>query len=77
MQFQGASFKMDAAMHASEREAVVLAAKNPLDATHMVLVMAGNDALRTVKVASAGVGGAEYLLMDDGSPMRSGFLGAK
>jgi hypothetical protein len=43
----------------------------------MVLVMAGNDALRTVKVASAGVGGAEYLLMDDGNPLRSGFLGAK
>ena len=64
-------------MHASEREALVLAAKNPLDATHMVLVIAGNDALRTVKAADAGVGAAQYQLIDDGNPTRSGFLGMK
>jgi len=73
--FNGASFKLDSAVHASEREAVVLAAKNPLDPAHMLLVVAGNDALRTVKAAEAGAGGAEYLLIDDGNPSRTGFLG--
>jgi hypothetical protein len=75
LSFQGASFKIDGAVHASEREALVLAARNPLDPTHMVLVIAGNDALRTVKAAGAGVGQAEYLLLDDGSPLRTGFVG--
>ena len=37
--------------HASERDALLLAGKNPLDPAHMVLVVAGNDALRTVKLA--------------------------
>ncbi len=74
LDFAGASFKLDSAQHASEREALVLAAKNPLDPAHMVLVIAGNDALRTVKAANAGVGAAEYMVLDDGNPMRSGFL---
>ena len=71
---QGADFKIDGAVHASEREAVVFAAKNPLDASHMVLAVAGNDALRTVK-ASRAEAPAEYLLLDDGNPMKSGFVG--
>ena len=61
-------------MHASEREALVFAAKNPLDPAHMVLVVAGNDALRTVKAARAEAP-AEYLLLDDGNPVRTGFVG--
>ncbi len=75
LDFAGASFKLDSAVYASEREALVLAAKNPLDPTHMVLVIAGNDALRTVKAAEAGVGGAEYMVLDDGNAPRTGFLG--
>jgi hypothetical protein len=54
LDYQGAIFKMDNQVHASEREALTLAAKNPLDASHMVLVLAGNDALRTVKLATSG-----------------------
>jgi hypothetical protein len=72
--FQSGSFKIDGDVHASEREAVVLAAKNPLDAAHMVLAVAGNDALRTVK-ASRAEAPAEYVLLDDGNPQRSGFVG--
>jgi hypothetical protein len=45
-------FKLDGAAHASERDALLFAGKNPLDAAHMVLVVAGNDALRTVKLTS-------------------------
>jgi hypothetical protein len=71
--FDGASFKLDGDVHASEREALVYAARNPLDASHMVLVAAGNDALRTVK-ASRLEARAEYVLLDDGNPPRNGFI---
>ena len=74
LSYQGAAFQMDGDVHASEREAVVFATKNPLDAAHMVLAVAGNDALRTVK-ASRAEAPAEYVLLDDGNPQRSGFLG--
>jgi hypothetical protein len=72
--YQGAGFQIDGDVHASEREALVFAAKNPLDAAHMVLAVAGNDALRTVK-ASRAEAPAEYVLLDDGNPQRSGFVG--
>jgi len=51
--WDGAVFKMDSKTHSDERDALTYAAKNPLDASHMVLVVAGNDALRTVKAATA------------------------
>ncbi len=73
LKFEGASFRIDGEVHASEREALVFAAKNPLDPAHMVLTVAGNDALRTVK-ASRIQAAAEYVLLDDGTPARNGFL---
>ena len=72
--FDGGSFQVDGATHASEREALLLAAKNPLDESHMILVMAGNDALRTVKSLRAEAA-AEYVLYEDGGPLRTGFIG--
>jgi hypothetical protein len=72
--YQGAGFRIDGDMHASEREALVYAARNPLDPSHMVMSVAGNDALRTVK-ASRLEASAEYVVLDDGSPPRSGFIG--
>ncbi|HLK62854.1 MAG TPA: C45 family autoproteolytic acyltransferase/hydrolase [Bryobacteraceae bacterium] len=74
LSYDGAVFRMDGETHASEREGLVFAAKNPLDAAHMVLTVAGNDALRTVK-ASRAEAPAEYVLLDDGNPPRSGFIG--
>jgi len=70
---RGASFRIDGETHASEREALVYAASNPLDASHMALTVAGNDALRTVKAARLDAP-AEYVLLDDGNPQRSGFI---
>ena len=46
-------FRINGGAHTSERDALVFAGKSPLDQNHMVLVVAGNDALRTVKLASA------------------------
>ena len=54
LDYQAAMFKIDGKTHAGERDGLTLAAKNPLDASHMVLVVAGNDALRTVKLAAGG-----------------------
>ncbi len=73
--YDGAGFKIDGEVHASEREALVYAAKNPLDASHMVLTVAGNDALRTVK-ASRLEAPAEYVLLFDGNPPRNSFIGS-
>ncbi len=74
LKFEGASFQIDGETFASERNALVLAAKNPVDATHMVLVVAGNDALSTVKAIHAEAP-AEYAVFDDGSATRTGFIG--
>ena len=65
LEYSGASFKIDGATHASEREALLFAAKNPLDAAHMVLVLAGNDALRTVKAINE-YGQDPYVVYEDG-----------
>jgi len=54
LDYQAGVFKIENQTHASEREAIAYAAKNPQDPSHMVLVLAGNDALRTVKLATAG-----------------------
>jgi hypothetical protein len=50
--YENAAFKVENHTYASEREALAWAAKNPQDGGHMVLVLAGNDALRTVKLAT-------------------------
>ena len=55
LDYQAAVFKIENQTHAGEREALSYAAKNPLDPAHMVLVLAGNDALRTVKLAAGGI----------------------
>jgi len=74
LSYPGAAFQIDGENHAGEREAVLLAARNPLDAAHMVLVIAGNDALRTLK-ASRTSGPAEYVIYKDGDPPALGFIG--
>jgi hypothetical protein len=74
LDYQGAAFKIDGEWHASEREALLLAARNPLDASHMVLVVAGNDALRTVK-ATRSEGASEYVIYREGAPPAAGFIG--
>jgi hypothetical protein len=54
------------------------AARNPLEPTRMVLVVAGNSALRTVKLP-AGIDErkpGEYLLVDGGKAPVAGFIKA-
>jgi hypothetical protein len=74
LDYAGAAFKIDGKIHASGREALILAAENPLDAAHMVLVVAGNDALSTVKAQSAELSADEYVILrEDGKPTK-GFV---
>jgi hypothetical protein len=74
LDYQAAAFRIDGQVHASEREGLILAAKNPLDPAHMVLIVAGNDALRTVKSQKADLPADEYLIFRDGDEPIKGFL---
>jgi hypothetical protein len=71
-------FRLDGAAYGSERDALLYAGRNPLDAKHMVLVLAGNDALRTVKLAEAVSEWktGEYDVVEDGRGS-AGFLKAR
>jgi len=74
LDYQGAAFKISSKVHASEREALILAARNPLDAARMVLVVAGNDALSTVKAQKADLSADEYVIFRDGDQPIKGFI---
>lgn len=74
LDYRGADFKIDGQAHASERESIVLAGTNPLDSAHMVLVMAGNDALSTVKSLSIDPSADEYAILGDGEGPLRGFI---
>jgi hypothetical protein len=74
LNYNGATFTINGKVHASEREALILAAQNPLDATRMVMVIAGNDALSTVKAQKADLSADEYVIFRDGDPPIKGFL---
>ena len=74
LNYQGASFRINGEVHASEREGLILAADNPLDSTHMVLVVAGNDALSTVKTQETNLTTSEYTIFRDGDGPVKGFL---
>jgi len=74
LEYSGATFRVKGEVHASEREALVLAAENPVDSKHMVLVVAGNDALSTVKAQGAELTANEYMIFRDGDPPLQGFL---
>jgi hypothetical protein len=74
LDYAGAAFTINGQMHGSEREALILAAENPLDASHMVLVMAGNDALSTVKAEGAELSADQYVIFRDGGSAARGFI---
>jgi len=73
--YEAAAFKIDGKAHASEREGLILAAKNPLDTAHMVLIVAGNDALSLVKSQKADLPADEYMIVGEGDKPIKGFMG--
>ena len=70
----GGLFRIAGRDHASETEALVLAAANPLDRRHMVLVLAGNSALQTVLLTKMLWDDTQYSIFDSGKEMTAGFL---
>jgi hypothetical protein len=74
LESSGGLFRMGEQDHASETEALILAATNPLDRRHMVLVLAGNCALETVLLTNLpSWGDAQYAIFDSGKEIASGF----
>jgi hypothetical protein len=73
LEWDGGSFRIAGKEHASETEALAYAATNPLDRHHMVLVLAGNNALETVHMANASLSRTEYAVYDSGKETSSGF----
>ena len=70
-------FSAGGATYGSEYDALAMAARNPQNAQKMVLVLAGNSALETVRLASNGLAEAEYQVFDAGKPAAEGFSGAQ
>ena len=71
---EGGLFRIGGKAHASETESLAFAATNPLDRRHMVLVLAGNDALETVLVTKTYLGPSQYAIFDSGKETAAGFL---
>jgi hypothetical protein len=74
LDYHGAAFTINGDAHADERDALILAAENPLDPSHMVLVIAGNDALSTVKAEGAELSADQYIIFRDGGSPTKGFI---
>ena len=74
LDYPGAAFRLNGQSYASERDALIFAATNPLDSSHMVLVVAGNDALRTVTAQKAELPDTQFLILQgEGEPIK-GFV---
>lgn len=74
LDYDGSVFKIKNEDHASENEALILAAANPADAKHMVIVAAGNSPLSTVLATRGNFGAYQYAIADAGRQAESGFL---
>lgn len=71
--YEGALFRMNEEAHASADEALIVAAANPLDRSRMILVVAGNSPLETVRAASASLERCEYAIYNLGKRVTCGF----
>lgn len=68
LDFDGAVFRLNGKTYASERDALVYAAKNPVDPGHMVVVYAGNSPLETVYAVDAR-DEKPWFAVEDGKPL--------
>lgn len=74
LNYDGVVFQLAGKDHSSENDALVLAAANPMNSKHMVLIAAGNSPLGTVLLTRGGFGRTQYQLYEAGRPGESGFL---
>jgi hypothetical protein len=73
LHYEFAVFRVDGKDHASEYEALAWAAPNPLDAKHMVLVLAGNSPLETVRISKQAPQPEQWVIYKEGKETLSGF----
>ena len=71
LHYDAAMFQKDGETYASERNSLVMAAANPLDPAHMVLLVAGNDPLHTVEALRLGDWQSPSVVLRDGKPVPS------
>ncbi|HLJ48009.1 MAG TPA: C45 family autoproteolytic acyltransferase/hydrolase [Bryobacteraceae bacterium] len=74
LNYTDAVFRIQGQAYASETESLIYAAPNPVEPKHMVLVVAGNDPLGTVQLATAEWPRAEYAVFNRGNEPQSGYL---
>lgn len=73
LDYKNAAFRIEGTDHASEYEALQLAGANPLNPKRMVLVIAGNSALETVKAVS-NLGHQQYAVYRSGKETGAGIV---
>ena len=74
LDYTGAAFRLNDKVYASERDGLFFAATNPLNASHMVLIVGGNDALTTVKLQKSDLPDTQYLILQDSGEPLKGFI---
>src|SRR5579884_3386323 len=77
LNWMGGDFTISGEHHASEREALALAATNPLNARRMIVALSGNCALETVRLARAEdttFDNVQFAVYDFGKKGAAGFL---
>ncbi len=77
LRYEGEAFELNGTTYASERHALLLAAANPLNAQRMVIVMAGNSALETVRAAAPPERRYEFMVLEAGKPSVTGYVTPK
>jgi hypothetical protein len=71
LDYDGAAFRINGAEHGSEYESLVFAAANPFNPKQMVVAVAGNTALETVKAADH-IPSSQYAIFRSGAQKESG-----
>ncbi len=69
LDYAGGDFQAKQKAYPSERNSLVFAAKNPLDASHMVLVFAGNSPAQTVEALKTSHAQTPAVALEDGKPV--------
>ena len=69
--YDAASFTVEGVTHPGQYEALAAAYVNPLNPGKMVLVLAGNSALETVRLADYELGKGAVQVLKDGKPLAS------
>jgi hypothetical protein len=74
LRYAGQAFELNGKSYASERHALMLAAANPLNPERMIVVIAGNSALETVRAAAPPENRYEFMVREAGRSIAEGYL---